>query len=106
MELNVVKDHLLDLSKLILSLALIVSLLALGQGESHAASVEKPDKLVLGYVNHPIMKSRMIPLMQRVYSVLGVKTVFIEMPSHREMLLLSEGKIDGVVAGSEALFSQ
>ncbi|XOV79140.1 MAG: hypothetical protein ACFHVJ_19855 [Aestuariibacter sp.] len=62
--------------------------------------------LVFSYVKHDYVESIAIPIIERAYKQLGISIVFVEMPSHREMLEVSKGKIDGSVIASKSLYGR
>lgn len=68
-----------------------------------ANAEEKPVQMSMSYISHPVITGELIPLIEQSYRTLGIKTIFTEQPSAKNLKLVSEGVSDAEVAYSELL---
>lgn len=68
-----------------------------------SAARDKPELMTFSYVNHPVIKSDIIPIVQRAYTELGIKIVLVEHPSYRNLKAVVSGEVDGDIAYSDLL---
>jgi hypothetical protein len=70
--------------------------------DSTAAQV-KPSHMTFSYVDHPVITHEVIPIIERAYSLMGIKLTFEMHPSSRNLKAVESGIVDGDVAYSDLL---
>ncbi|MDP5031670.1 MAG: hypothetical protein NWQ54_13455 [Paraglaciecola sp.] len=69
----------------------------------YSQELVRPKKMTFSYVNHPVIVAELIPIIQKAYDSLGIKTEFVEQPSNRNLRAIKNGLVDGDVVFSRLL---
>jgi hypothetical protein len=64
---------------------------------------DKPKLMIFSYVNHPVIKNDIIPIVKRAYLKLGIQIELVEHPSYRNLKAVESGEVDGDIAYSDLL---
>ncbi len=81
-------------------LLVLISLPSLASGKKH------PKSMTLSHINHPVVISKLIPLIEKAYQKLNIETKFVMQPSARNLRVVSMGLADGDVAYSDLLYAK
>ncbi|MGJ8680035.1 hypothetical protein [Paraglaciecola sp.] len=82
-------------------LVLLIGLLSLNIIKLNAQ--DYPESMTFSYVNHPVIVNKVIPLIEKTYLKLDIKTRFILQPSLRNLKAVNNELVDGDVAYSDLL---